>query len=99
MAVTIHSLVYKAQFNATEFTKGAVATRSELAHAKRIMAETRTDTERLGLEIDKAGNLFRKGAIDVDTYARKMDLLKKEMLDVAKASAMGGLGGITGGDM
>lgn len=76
--VRVGSLHYDIVADTEKFEKGIVATRRELRDAKKVFRETRTPAERLGQEIDDLGNLYRKGAIDMDTYRRKLKLLKKD---------------------
>ena len=68
----IGSLAYKLTMDHSDFKRGAISTRRELSQAKRLFGETRTTTEKLGFAQKELGRLFKKGAIDTDTYRRAM---------------------------
>lgn len=87
MAVTIHSLVYKTIADSREFSKGMVATRSELSASKKLWMESRTDVERFGLSVSALDKLHQKGAIDSETHRRSIEKLKNEMKDAAHAAS------------
>lgn len=99
MAVTIHSLVYKTIMDSREFTKGSLATRSELAASKKLWMESRTDAERYGLQVDALGKLHSKNAIDAETYRRSIEKLNNEMKGggaLKGGGLAGGVGGLLG---
>jgi hypothetical protein len=77
---TIGNLNYKIGADTSGLTAGVVATKRELRDAGKIMAETRTPAERMGSQLDHLGNLYRKGAIDAETYRRKVAMIRQEKL-------------------
>lgn len=85
-ATTIHSLVYKVVADSTAFTKGIVATRSELSAAKKLFAETRTPIEKLDIGFAALDKLWEKGAITADTYTRAANRLTAELDQSTTAS-------------
>lgn len=86
----IGRLAYVITSDTSQFTRGLVASSSELRRAKAIFQETRTPAERYGQEVDQLTMLLAKGAIDMDTYSRKLSGLKSAYDQVtasAKANA------------
>jgi hypothetical protein len=73
---TIHTLAYKLMMDTNDLKQGAVATRRELSSAKRVMRETRTPAEALENQIKELNAIFKKGAIDQETYNRKLKQLE-----------------------
>jgi len=74
--VSVGSLRYDLVVDTARFQKGMVVARGELRQAKKAFLETRTPAERLGLEIAELDELYRKGAITLDTYNRRLKQLK-----------------------
>ena len=99
MATTIGALAYKVSADTKEFTEGMKATRRELAAGRQVMRETRTPAEKLAKKLDDLGNLYKKGAIDAETYARGVKKAKEEhkRLSQTTDSARGSLKGFFGG--
>jgi len=50
---------------------------------KKVFEETRTEAEKLSQEMDRLGELFRRGAIDWDTYNRAVSALESDLEDLA----------------
>lgn len=82
--VSIGSLRYDIVADTQQFKKGIVATKRELTAAKRVIMDTRTPTEKLGIEVEGLNRLFEKGAIDAKTHARAVDNLKNKFGAVEK---------------
>ena len=78
--VSIGALRYDIIADTQKFTSGIVATRRELTAARRLFRETRTPAENLGIEIEGVNRLFKKGAIDTQTYNRSLKALKQQHL-------------------
>ena len=64
---TIGSLNYKIVADITGFTRGIVATRTELRDAAKLFEATRTPAESLGQKLDYLRQLYDKGALSSET--------------------------------
>lgn len=84
---TIGTLTATIALNASELTKGAVVTRRELREVARITEQTRTPAEKLGMQVDKLGDLYRKGALPLDTYQRAVLKVRGHYESTTKAAA------------
>jgi len=84
--MAISTLAYKLVMDHKQFTQGTVASRKELNLAKRLMVETKTPVQKLEDALGSLGGLFRKGAIDQNTYLIKSRELKKAFENEGKAA-------------
>lgn len=76
---TVHSLNYKLLVDSSDFEKGMVASRSELAFAKREMRAMQTPAEKLEVSLEKLGKLAQKDAKFQELYNRKLKESRKNM--------------------
>lgn len=97
MAVTIHSLVYQASVDARRFTMAPI--RSELSAAKKLYAESRTDSEKYGASLETLDRIYKKGAIDAETYRRSVDRLNNELKNTAVSKDLTGTGQMLAGQV
>lgn len=84
---TIGRLVYQVIADVQQFAQGAVLTRNELRESRRAFAETRTASESYGLAVDALAKQHEKGALDAQTYNRRLDQLKKEFDEMSGAAS------------
>lgn len=89
---TVSTLVFQMTYDSEKFDRGITASKRELRDAKRIMQQVKTPTERYRDETEKLGNLLRKGAINLETYNRALDRLKRNMNGTAAATSRAGDG-------
>ena len=54
--------------------------------AQRVFEQTRTPVERFNIEVERLGQLLAAGAIDGDTFNRRIDQLKTELDEATKAA-------------
>lgn len=78
MTVSIGRLRYDIVADTSQFTKGIVATRSELSLAKKMFEQSRTPAESFGIAVSKLDGLLTKGAIDIETHRRAVERLNAE---------------------
>lgn len=77
--MAIGSTAHKLILDSTQFVAGATLSRKELAFLKQTLQETATSTDLLAAGQTKLEELFRKGALTSEQYARAMDKLQQEV--------------------
>lgn len=82
MANSIGTLRYDIVADTSKFTKGVVATRSELALARRAFNETRTPVEQYSLALEKLDKAHESGKLETEVYRRAVDRLYDEFQKV-----------------
>lgn len=84
MAVSIGSLRYDIVADTSKFTKGIVATRSELSLARKAFNETRTPVEQYSMALEKLDKAHADGKLEAEVYRRAVDKLYSEFQQVRK---------------
>lgn len=84
---TIGRLAYQVVADVQQFAQGMILTRSELREARRAFVETRRPAELYGMAVDALAKQHEKGALDAQTYSRRLAQLKGELDDLSGASA------------
>jgi hypothetical protein len=77
---TIGKLNYQITADTSGFTKGMVASKTELREGKKIMEESRTPAEKYGDRMTDLNTKLAKGAITQDAYARSVKSARLEKL-------------------
>ncbi|MEM9410285.1 MAG: hypothetical protein AAGA30_04180, partial [Planctomycetota bacterium] len=84
---TVHTLAYKLLIDSDQFTKGTVASRKEIAMAKREMRSMLTPAEKMEHSLEKLGQLAKKDARFQELYNRKLQQYNETLSRNAKATS------------
>lgn len=91
---TIGNLNYKIAVDTQGFTKGIVATKSELRDAAKLMDSTKTPAERMAAGMSRLENLLSKGAISQETFNRAVAQLETARFEELRAEVQASMDGL-----
>lgn len=84
-STTIHTLSYKMVADTQQFTRGLVATKSEVALLKKVMGDT-TPEQKAQDAIVKLHRLYDRGKLTAEQYDNALKKVRAELASVGKAT-------------
>lgn len=88
-STTIHTLSYKMVADTQQFTKGLIATKSEIALMKKLMGDT-TPEEKAAKALELLQRLYDNGKINADRYKTAVAQIEEELKQVQFAASATG---------
>ena len=85
---TVHTLAYKLLIDTEQFTKGTIASRKEIAHAKREMRSLLSPAEKMELSLQRLGDLAKQDARFQEVYNRKLAQYRKHITGANKDTTL-----------